>query len=76
MAEISIITPKGRTAIPRKIRTALNVKPGDLLAWVVSPSWRVEVRCVQPVDQECLRALEGTMSEWADTDDEKAYRDL
>lgn len=76
MTTVAKITAKGQTTIPRKIRAALKVMPGDLLAWEVSASGKVEVRRVQPVDLEYLRALEGTLSEWADAEDEKAYRDL
>ncbi|MBI5426960.1 MAG: type II toxin-antitoxin system PrlF family antitoxin [Nitrospinae bacterium] len=74
MTAIAKITAKGQTTIPRAIRAALKAKPGDLLAWEVTAGGRVEVRRVQPMDVEYLRALEGTLSEWAE--DEEAYRDL
>lgn len=74
MTAIAKITAKGQTTIPREIRAALNAKAGDLLAWEVTPGGRVEVRRVQPMDVEYLRALESTLSEWAE--DEEAYRDL
>ena len=76
MAAIAKITAKGQTTIPREIRAALKAKPGDLLAWEVNAGGRVEVRRVQPFDVEYLRALEGALSEWADPEDEEAYRDL
>lgn len=76
MTNIAKITAKGQTTVPQEIRTALNVKPGDLLAWEVLENGRVEVRRVQPLDVEYLRALEGTLSEWACQEDEEAYRDL
>jgi hypothetical protein len=31
---------------------------------------------VQPMDIEYLRAIEGTLSEWASAADEEAYREL
>jgi hypothetical protein len=34
------------------------------------------VRRVQPLDIEYLRAVEGTLSEWAGSADEEAYREL
>jgi AbrB family looped-hinge helix DNA binding protein len=76
MTAIGKITVKGQTTIPREIRDALKVKAGDLLAWDVRPSGHVEVRRVQPLDIEYLRAIEGTLSEWAGAEDEEAYRDL
>jgi AbrB family looped-hinge helix DNA binding protein len=70
------ITAKGQTAIPRQIRAALKAKPGDLLAWEVSAGGRVEVRRARSVDAEYLQMLADTLSEWADPEDEKVYRDL
>ena len=70
MTAIGKITVKGQTTIPREIRAALKVKSGDLLAWDVSPSGHVEVRRVQPLDIEYLWALEGTLSEWAEVENE------
>ena len=76
MVAIAKVTAKGQTTIPQEIRAALNVKPGDLLAWELGENGRVEVRRVQPLDVEYLRALEGTLSEWGCQEDEEAYRDL
>jgi AbrB family looped-hinge helix DNA binding protein len=76
MTTIAKITAKGQTTIPQKIRAALKVKPGDLLVWEVNASGRVEVRRVQALEVEYLKAIEGTLSEWSDTEDEKAYRGL
>lgn len=76
MTAIAKVTAKGQTTIPQEIRTALKVKPGDLLAWEVAANGRVVVRRVQKADVEYLRALEGTLSEWSAPEDEEAYRDL
>ncbi len=70
------ITAKGQTTIPRDVRAALDVAAGDLIAWEVSEGGTATVRRVQPFDVEYLRALEGTLSEWAGAADEEAYRDL
>lgn len=76
MTTIAKITAKGQTTIPLEIRLALNVKPGDLLAWEMGENGVARVHRVQPLDVEYLRALEGTLSEWGDAADEAAYRDL
>jgi len=76
MTAVAKITAKGQTTIPLEIRTLLNVKPGDLIAWEQNASGAVQVRRVQPLDLEYLRALEGTLSEWASPADEEAYREL
>ncbi len=76
MVAIAKITAKGQTTIPRAVRVVLQVAPGDLVAWEVAADGSAIVRRVQPLDIEYLRALEGTLSEWAGEADEEAYRDL
>lgn len=76
MFAIAKITAKGQTTIPQDVRAALHVSPGDLIAWEVGPGGTATVRRVQPMDIEYLRAVEGTLSEWAGAADEEAYREL
>ena len=76
MLAISKITVKGQTTIPRGIRIALNVAPGDSIAWEISGEGSVSVRRVQALDIKYLRALEESLSEWAGAADEEAYREL
>lgn len=76
MTAIAKITTKGQTTIPQDIRAALHVGPGDLIAWDVAEDGTARVRRVQPLDIEYLRAVEGTLSEWAGEADEEAYRGL
>ena len=76
MPAIAKITAKGQTTIPRAVRAALHVLPGDLIAWEVGTDGTAKVRRVQPIDLEYLRAVEGTLSEWNSAADEEAYRGL
>ena len=76
MLAVAKITSKGQTTIPQDIRAALKVTPGDLIAWEVDASGTATVRRVQPMDLEYLRAVEGTLTEWAGANDEEAYRGL
>lgn len=76
MLAVAKITAKGQTTIPQDVRTALHVGPGDLIAWEVDAEGTATVRRVQPMDIEYLRAVEGTLSEWAGSADEEAYREL
>ena len=76
MLAVGKITAKGQTTIPQAVRSALHVAPGDLIAWDVSADGSATVRRVQPLDIEYLRAVEGTLSEWASAEDESAYREL
>ncbi|MBK1693928.1 AbrB family transcriptional regulator [Chromatium weissei] len=75
MLTIGKITAKGQTTIPQEIRALLNVKPGDRIVWETNNGF-VQVRRAEPLDLDYLRALEGTLSEWASAADEVAYRDL
>lgn len=76
MPAISKITAKGQTTVPQEIRTALNSKPGDLIAWEIEPDGRVAVRRIQPLDVEYLQSVQGTLSEWHTAEDEEAYGKL
>ena len=76
MTVVAKITAKGQTTIPLEIRTLLNVKPGDFIAWETAADGRVQVRRVQPMDLDYLCAVEGTLSEWAGAADEEAYGGL
>lgn len=76
MSAVAKITAKGQTTIPQKIRAALHVSAGDLIAWEVGADGTATVRRVLPLDIEYLRAVEGTLSEWAGAADEEAYREL
>ncbi len=70
------ITAKGQTTIPKDVRAALHVGPGDFIAWEVDEAGTATVRRVQPMDLEYLRAIDGTLDEWAGAADEEAYREL
>ena len=76
MLAIAKITAKGQTTIPKDVRAALHVGPGDLIAWEVGVGGTATVRRVQPMDIEYLRAIEGALGEWAGAADEEAYREL
>lgn len=76
MPAISKITAKGQTTVPQVVRVALNIEPGDLIAWDVDAGGRVAVRRIQPADVEYLQAVRGTLNEWHTADDEQAYGKL
>ena len=76
MLAVAKITAKGQTTIPQDVRAAMQVSAGDLIAWEVGADGTATVRRVQPMDIEYLRAIEGTLSEWAGPADEEAYRGL
>lgn len=76
MHTLARITSKGQTTIPLAVRTALKLAPGDSILWVVGDDGVAHVRRAGPLDLDHLRALEGTLEEWAGDADEAAYREL
>ncbi|MBS0558271.1 MAG: AbrB/MazE/SpoVT family DNA-binding domain-containing protein [Proteobacteria bacterium] len=76
MNAIAKITAKGQTTIPADIREGLHVAPGDTLIWELQDDGTARVRRVQPLDVEYLKAIEGTLTEWATHEDADAYRGL
>ena len=74
MLAVAKITAKGQTTIPQNVRQALQVSAGDLIAWEVGTDGTATVRRLQPLDLEYLRAVQGTLGEWAGAADEEAYR--
>ena len=76
MVAVAKVTAKGQTTIPRDVRAALHIVPGDLIAWEVEANGTATMRRVLPMDIEYLRAIEGTLTEWAGPADEEAYREL
>ena len=76
MLAVAKITAKGQTTIPQDIRSAMNVSAGDLIAWEVGADGTATVRRIQKMDIEYLRAIEGTLTEWAGAADEEAYSGL
>jgi AbrB family looped-hinge helix DNA binding protein len=73
---IARVTSKGQVTIPHDVREALDVGPGDSIAWEVDTRGVAIVRRVRPIDFEYLRGIEGSLSEWSGAADEEAYRDL
>ena len=76
MIAVAKLTAKGQITIPQDIRAALHVVPGDLIAWEVGADGAATVRRVQPMDLDYLRAVQGTLGEWAGAGDDEAYRGL
>ena len=76
MPAFAKVTAKGQTTIPQVVRAALQVVDGDRIAWEIGTDGTATVRRVRPMGLDCLRAVEGTMSEWTSAADEAAYRGL
>jgi len=71
----SKISSKGRLTLPRKVREALGVVPGDLVEYELRGKI-VLMRRAEPFDRAFHRALADSLAEWLSTEDEAAFRDL
>ena len=74
-AVFSKITAKSQTTVPREVRKALGVKPGDMLVYRIAKG-KVTVARAEPLDRAYLKSLESTLSEWNSKEDAEAYDDL
>ena len=74
-AIFSKITSKAQTTVPKEVREALGVKPGDLLVYRIKGG-KVTVAKGEPLDRAYLKAVEVTLSEWTSPEDKAAYDDL
>ena len=76
MRTISRVTTKGQITIPKVVRTALDLRDGDLVSFEVDGQVaslrRIEARGVAPGREAPPTAL----TEWGSAADEEAYRDL
>lgn len=71
----SRLTAKAQTTIPKPVRAALGLKPGDVVVYEIAGS-RVTLAKGRPADATWLGALDATLAEWASPEDAKAYDNL
>lgn len=67
----SKLTSKAQTTIPRPVREALKLRPGDEVAYVIEGPGRVVMVRVAAEDDPFA-----TFTEWGGAADRKAYADL
>jgi antitoxin PrlF len=71
----SKLTAKSQTTVPKAVRTALRLAPGDAIAYDVEGD-TVTLHKVERLDLAYLSALRGTLSEWESAEDAAAFDDL
>lgn len=71
----SRVSSKGQITLPKAVREALGVKPGDTLVYDLEDD-QVRIRRVEPFDAAFHAALSETLDEWNSDSDEEAFRDL
>lgn len=72
---MSRLAADNKALIPREVRDALGLKEGDPILFSVEGGQAV-IRKARDMDTEELRALAGSLSEWASPEDDEAFRDL
>ncbi len=75
MANIGRLSAKGQVTVPKPVREALGVGPGDLIAYEIEDG-AVRLRPVAPFDAEFHAALSQTLGEWSSPEDDQAFSDL
>ena len=73
--EFARLRARGQTTIPKKIRDAANLRPGDVLAFEIEGERLVLHKVTQGQD-DYLQALSRVVGEWNSPEDEEAWRDL
>lgn len=72
---LSKLSSKGQVTIPREIREAIRLKPGDMLTYELRDDI-VMIRRVEPFDVRFHAAVSETLDEWTTAEDDQAFRDL
>ena len=73
--KLTKVTSRGRTTIPKAIRTQCGIHEGDVLAVTLDGN-RMVMTKVESLERRTLRSLDATMGEWLSPADEEAYVDL
>lgn len=71
----SKLSSKGRVTIPKPVRDALDLKPGDVILFEARGR-AVQLRRAEPFDAAFHAALSQTLDEWATPEDDEAFRGL
>lgn len=73
--ETAKVTSKGQLTIPKRIRERLRVQGGDLVSFTVEDDVAL-IRKVSLESGDYLQSVAGTLGEWQDFADERAWREL
>ena len=68
-----MITTRGQTTIPKRIREAANLHVGDVIAFEIEDDHLV-VRKVTSGQDNYLKGFSEILNEWSSPEDEEAWR--
>ena len=72
---ISRVSSKGQVTLPKRVREAVGVRPGDTIVYDLSKG-TVTLRRLEPIDLAFHAGVESTLEEWGSREDDEAYGDL
>ena len=72
---VSRLSSKSQITIPKEVRDAIGLQPGDAVTYEVHDNV-IELKRAGPFDAVFHKSLSKTMDEWATTQDEQAFHDL
>jgi AbrB family looped-hinge helix DNA binding protein len=73
---VSRLAANARTTIPKPVRDALGLRPGDTIAYELEPDGRVVLRKNPELSQAYLEFLDRLFAEWGTPEDAAAFDDL
>jgi len=69
------LTTKYQTTIPKNVRKSLNLDKGDYIVFE-EVDGVIFIRKMTPYDVDYTKALEMTLSDWDNSNDDEAFNDL
>ena len=72
---VSKLSIKGQVTIPRGIRKAMGIEPGDLVAYELRGN-SVVIKRIDPLDAVYHASVSETLEEWNSPEDDEAFHDL
>jgi AbrB family looped-hinge helix DNA binding protein len=72
---VSRLSSKGQVTVPKEVRLALRVGPGDPIVFEIDVNV-ARMRRLEPFDVELDAALWTTLDEWTSREDDEAFGDL